>query len=124
LWSLGGFVSLFCCFIYYVNTLPPPLFPTDWPNAVRAAKLATNHRTPYNVFDAKQTKIGKLPTPHNALTGCTYPNSQHIQRTTQWEWAKRDERAKGNAPKENVHNKGNAAIVSWWRWALCLVAMS
>ena len=44
--SFEGFGSLFCRFIDDVNTLPLPTFPVDRPNAARAAKVATNHRTP------------------------------------------------------------------------------
>jgi hypothetical protein len=46
----GSFDSLFCRFIDDVTTLSLPTFPVDRPNASRAAKLATNHRTPYNVL--------------------------------------------------------------------------
>jgi hypothetical protein len=46
----GGFGSLFCRFIDDVNTLLLPTFPTNRPNAARAAKFATNYRTFYNVF--------------------------------------------------------------------------
>jgi hypothetical protein len=52
----GGFGSLFCRFIDDVNTLPLPTFPTDRPNAARAAKLASNYRTPYNVFGKADEK--------------------------------------------------------------------
>jgi hypothetical protein len=46
----GGFGSLFRRFIEDYNILPLPNFPADRPNTTRAAKIATNHRTPYNVF--------------------------------------------------------------------------
>jgi hypothetical protein len=52
----GGFGSLFYRFIDDVNTLLLPSFPTDRPNAMRAAKLATNHRTLYIVFGKADQK--------------------------------------------------------------------
>jgi hypothetical protein len=41
-----------------VNTVPLPTFPTntDHPNAARAAKLATNYRTAYNIFGKADKK--------------------------------------------------------------------
>jgi hypothetical protein len=52
----GGLGSLFCRFIEDVNTLPLPSFPTDRPNTARAAKLATNHQTAYNVLGKADQK--------------------------------------------------------------------
>jgi hypothetical protein len=39
-----------------VTTLPLPTFSVDQPNASRAAKLATNHRTPYKVLGRADKK--------------------------------------------------------------------
>jgi hypothetical protein len=64
----GGFGSLFCRFIDDVNTLSLPTFPTDSPNAARAAKLATNYRTPYNVF-GKADEKWKAMNPSKCLDG-------------------------------------------------------
>jgi hypothetical protein len=64
----GGFGSLFCCFIDDVNTLPLPTFPVNRPNALRAAKLATNYRTPYNVF-GKADQKWKATSPSKCFNG-------------------------------------------------------
>jgi hypothetical protein len=64
----GGFGSLFCRFIDDVNTLPLPTLPTDRPNAARAAKIATNHRTPYNVF-GKADQKWKATHPYKCFDG-------------------------------------------------------
>jgi hypothetical protein len=64
----GGFGSLFCRFIDDVNTLPLPTFPLDQPNAARAAKIATNHQTPYNVF-RKADQKWKATHPYKCFDG-------------------------------------------------------
>jgi hypothetical protein len=64
----GGFGSLFCHFIDNINTLPIPSFPVDRPNAARAAKVATNHRTPYKVF-GKADEKWKATNPSKCFNG-------------------------------------------------------
>jgi hypothetical protein len=54
----GEYGSLFRRFIESHRVLPLPSFSTDRPNATRAAALAVNNRTPYNVF-GKADKIWK-----------------------------------------------------------------
>ena len=46
----GDIGSIFRRFIKNQRTLPLPSFPTDRPNALRAAEHAINVRTPYDVF--------------------------------------------------------------------------
>jgi hypothetical protein len=52
----GEFGSLFRRFLENYNTLPLPQFAHDRPNAMKAAKIATNFRTPYNVLGKADQK--------------------------------------------------------------------
>jgi hypothetical protein len=54
----GEFGSLFRRFLenYNYNALPLPQFAHDRPNAMKAAKIATNFRTPYNVLGKANQK--------------------------------------------------------------------
>jgi len=54
----GEFGTLFRRFLENKSTLPLPKFPDDRPNATRAALLAINHRTPYDIL-GKADKIWK-----------------------------------------------------------------
>jgi hypothetical protein len=65
---LGGFGSIFRRFIEDSKILPLPTFPADIPNAARAAKLATNHRMPYNIF-GKADQKWKATNPSHCFDG-------------------------------------------------------
>ena len=52
----GEFGSLFRRFIENHNTLPLPQFAKDRPNAAKAASIATNFRTPYDVLGKADQK--------------------------------------------------------------------
>ena len=65
----GELGSMFRRFIDNVSTLPLPSFPSNRPHALRAARLATDCRTPYNLF-AKSDYIWKRD--HNGFFDGSY----------------------------------------------------
>jgi hypothetical protein len=65
---IGEIINSNQAFIDDVNTLQLPTFPTDRPNAARAAKLATNYCTPYNVF-GKADEKWKAMNPSKCFNG-------------------------------------------------------
>jgi hypothetical protein len=64
----GEFGSLFRRFIENHNILPLPQFPNDRPNATKAAKIATNFRTPYNILGKADDKW-KINHPNTLFDG-------------------------------------------------------